>query len=129
VRRHFQVHERLYGGPYPEEIPPEVDFVIDLTEHGELEAYPCAVERRRLPIRDFSVPGEDELRRILNTIDDALEYGRTVFVHCRGGIGRTGTVLGCWLRRHGHSAEEALAKLGGRPETDEQRSMIRGWSG
>ena len=86
----FQVSERLYGGPYPEEIPPDVDFVVDLTEDGELTPYPCRCERRRLPIRDFGVPTHEELRRILNTIDDALGYGRTVFVHCRGGIGRTG---------------------------------------
>jgi protein-tyrosine phosphatase len=125
----FQISERLYGGPYPEEIPPDVDFVVDLTEDGELDAYPCQCERRRLPIRDFGVPTHDELRRILNTIDDALGYGRTVFVHCRGGIGRTGTVLGAWLRRHGHSPEEALEKLDGRPETHEQRELIREWSG
>ena len=125
----FQISDRLYGGPYPEEIPEDVDFVIDLTEDGELHPYPCDCERRRLPIRDFGVPTREELRRILNTIDDALSYGRTVFVHCRGGIGRTGTVLGAWLRRHGHSAEEAFHKLGGRPETEEQRELIRSWSG
>jgi protein-tyrosine phosphatase len=127
--RRFQVGERLYGGPYPEEIPHDVDFVIDLTEDGELDPYPCGCERRRLPIRDFSVPTKEELHRILNTIDDALGYGRTVFVHCRGGIGRTGTVLGCWLRRHGKSVEETFHALEGRPETDEQRELIRSWSG
>ena len=125
----FQIGDRLYGGPYPHEIPADVDFVIDLTEEGELEPYACACERRRLPIPDFSVPTESELRRILDAIDDALGYGRTVFVHCRGGIGRTGTVLGAWLRRHGHSAEDAFDRLGGRPETDEQRELIRSWSG
>lgn len=33
----------------------------------------------------------------------ALAAGQTVYVHCYGGIGRTGTVVGCWLVRHGLS--------------------------
>jgi hypothetical protein len=127
--RWFQAGERLYGGCYPDEIPDGVDFVVDLTEEGELPAYACSCERRRMAIRDFSVPTREELTAILDTIDGALAYGRTVFVHCRGGIGRTGTVLGCWLRRHGASADEAFAALEGRPETDEQRALIRSWSG
>ena len=125
----FQVGERLYGGCYPRRFPPGVDFVVDLTEEGELPAYARdGVAHRRMAIRDFGVPTQDEMTRILDTIDDALADGHTVFVHCRGGIGRTGTVVGCWLRRHGSSADEVLAALGGRPETEEQHAMIRGWS-
>jgi protein-tyrosine phosphatase len=124
----FQVGERLYGGRYPSEIPEGVDFVVDLTEEGELRPYARgAFKHRRMPIRDFSVPTDAEMQAILDAIDDALAKGHTVFVHCRGGIGRTGTVLGCYLRRHGASAEEALAALGGRPETEEQRALIRSW--
>jgi hypothetical protein len=125
--RRFQAAERLYGGAYPSEISADVDLVVDLTEEGELPAYACSCERRRMPIRDFSVPTREELGAVLDAIDAALAEGRTVFVHCRGGIGRTGTVIGCWLRRHGASADEAFAKLDGRPETDEQRALIRNW--
>jgi len=124
----FVVDDRLYGGCYPRELPPDVDFVIDLTEEGELPRYERGtVEHRCMPIRDFGVPTYEQMRRILDAIDAALGKGRTVFVHCRGGIGRTGTVVGCWKRRHGASAEDTFAALGGRPETDEQRAMIRGW--
>ena len=37
---------------------------------------------------------------ILDDLDDLLERGRKVYVHCWGGSGRTGTVIGCWIRRH-----------------------------
>ena len=52
------------------------------------------------PIRDLSVPTVSEMCGILDTIDQYLESGRAVYVHCWGGVGRTGTVIGCWLLRH-----------------------------
>ena len=45
---------------------------------------------------------------ILDAIDAALDGGKTVYVHCWGGVGRTGTVVGCWLVRHGKTGDEAL---------------------
>ena len=126
--RWLKVGERLFGGRYPGEIPDGADFVLDLTEEGELPPYVReGFEYRRMPIADFCVPTDAEMRAILDAIDDALSEGRTIFVHCRGGVGRTGTVLGCYLRRHGASAEEAFAALDGRPETEEQRALIRSW--
>jgi protein-tyrosine phosphatase len=128
MRDWFQVGERLYGGCYPVSLPPGVDFVIDLTEEGELLPYAHdGIEHQRMAIRDLSTPTREEMRRILDTIDEAFANGRTVFVHCRGGVGRTGTVIGCHLRRHGRSIEDTFAWLEGRPETEEQRELIRGW--
>ncbi len=78
---------------------------------------------------------------ILDTIDAALEEGRTVYVHCWGGVGRTGTVVGCWLVRHGRTGEEALAQVAEwwrgvekvwrqpeSPETPEQCEYVRNWT-
>jgi protein-tyrosine phosphatase len=76
---------------------------------------------------------------ILDTMDATLER-EVVYLHCWGGSGRTGTVIGCWLVRHGMDCDQALATIaalrretayGDRPspESDEQRDMVRAWRG
>ena len=77
----------------------------------------------------------------LDAIDEALDAGRNVYVHCWGGIGRTGTVVGCWLVRHGMTGDEALAEIAERwrgmekryrhprsPQTAQQRAYVRNWT-
>ncbi|MFT7542793.1 MAG: putative protein tyrosine phosphatase [Gammaproteobacteria bacterium] len=94
----------------------------------------------RFAIKDLSIPTVDEMEKILNVIDSHLNEERTVYVHCWGGVGRTGTVVGCWMLRHGiATAEDALGKLkslrrqdeerGYResPETGAQRDFIHAW--
>ena len=44
-------------------------------------------------------------------IDEAMSAGKAVYVHCWGGVGRTGTVVGCWLVRHGRTGEQALEQI------------------
>jgi hypothetical protein len=60
-----------------------------------------SAECQRMPIRDLDIPTPDFMTNILNRIDDAINKGLSVYVHCWGGRGRTGTVVGCWLIRHG----------------------------
>jgi protein-tyrosine phosphatase len=96
--------------------------------------------RRSIP--DMGVPTPEVMRAILNEIDAHLTAGRPTYVHCWGGIGRTGTVVGCYLVRHGLSGEDALAQVArmfatmrkavwnpdGSPQTDEQRLMVYEWA-
>src|SRR5206468_8750155 len=65
----------------------------------------------RLTIRDMGVCNKQHMSRVLDTIDGYLSAGRTVYVHCWGGVGRTGTVVGCWLVRHGKTGKEALDEV------------------
>lgn len=126
---------------------------VDLTQAGEglLPPYEptlreeaarrgLAVAYHRAPIVDFGVPTPEELRATLDHLDAALVGGARVYLHCWGGIGRTGTVVGCHLVRHGLSGAEALALIArlrrptpsaGRasPETEAQRALVLSWAG
>ncbi len=96
----------------------------------------------RFPIPDVPVPTRDGMTTILDHIDDSLSRDRPVYVHCWGGVGRTGTVVACWMLRHGLATPDnvlaILARLrqqdaerGHRtsPETDMQREFVRHWWG
>ena len=95
-----------------------------------------------LPIPDMGVPGSvEQMRAIIDTIRVSIAKRPAVYVHCWGGIGRTGTVAGCWLRECGLGPDEALLQVQKlyahhmpksrihpeSPQTEDQRNYIRNW--
>ena len=94
---------------------------IDLTEAQDgLEPYADIVEElsggeasvQRFPVPDYSVPrSQNQTLDILNHIGSIIEKNGIVYLHCWGGIGRTGTIVGCWLVRQGYSGSAALIRL------------------
>ncbi len=127
------------------------DTFIDLTKAGEREPYAptlleeaplygLAATHQRFSIGDFKTPHPEQMSAILETIQDALEAGRKVYLHCWAGVGRTGTTVGCYLVRQGMSGEGALAHLAKifktstqslyysrTPETPAQQQFILKW--
>lgn len=102
------------------------------------EARSLETSFRRFAIKDQRTPSLDLMHQVLDHLDDLLRTGHRPYVHCWGGNGRTGTVIGCWLVRHGRSADEAFAEMAagrkGRtftyaaPENESQRQFVREWS-
>jgi len=78
----------------------------------------------RHPIRDMGVPAREEMSDILNEIDLAIENNKPVYVHCLGGKGRTGTVVGCFLMRHGIATESTVLQMVQRLRRDDPESHI-----
>jgi ADP-ribosyl-[dinitrogen reductase] hydrolase len=122
-----------------------VECFIDLTEPGELKPYdpelPFSVEYLRKPIKDHGTPAQRaHMAEILDCVHDALQSGRCVYIHCRAGIGRTGTVVGCFLVERGLVGEAAVDELNrlwqqnershswpSVPETPDQTKYIVSW--
>jgi hypothetical protein len=124
---------------------------IDLTSDGDrpaylhlleqhAKAYKRQIDYRRFSFPDFGVPAPQTMVAALGAIDAALAEGRKVYLHCVGGIGRTGTTVGCWLIRHGMAPSDALLRLhelyqssaqslifSQSPESDEQVKFILNW--
>ncbi|MFC2064472.1 dual specificity protein phosphatase family protein [Chloroflexota bacterium] len=110
-----------------------------LAEEANLLQMP--VIHHRFSIVDRGLPSKMLMFELLNSIDAALDNNHKVYVHCWGGIGRTGTTVGCYLVRHGMSGEQALDKLAAMyatagqsrfhprsPETREQMDFILNWN-
>ena len=175
---YWVVPGRLAAGPYPgardrvgcekklrELLSHGVRSFVDLTEPGEvsrlglLASYDEALSQvaqdadggtayRRFAVADLSVPTPLTMLQVLDHLDAEVAAGRPVYVHCLGGKGRTGTVVGCYLLRHAarllrpgepvspRSALEHLVRLRaiqgvpdpwGSPQTICQFAFVQSW--
>jgi hypothetical protein len=168
IPQHYPIEVgKLYGGEYPGDRDPHVAMIrlrhlvtlgirtfVDLTTPAdrmtpydgllsELEGEAGASLRRiSLPIADMGIPeAGGTMQTILRHIRESISQAPAVYVHCWGGIGRTGTVVGCWLRECGHDPESALARVQHlyashmpkvrihpeSPQTPAQKDYIRNW--
>lgn len=96
-----------------------VRHYIDLTEEGELKLYahllPPDATYTRFPIRDVSAPRSvDEVKTLIGHINElSARNDGYVYIHCWGGVGRTGTIVACYLAQQMEhpTLEKALALL------------------
>jgi atypical dual specificity phosphatase len=71
-----------------------------VAEHG--------IHYLHLPVPDFHPPTLQQAEKFIAFAKAQRDEGRQITVHCRGGYGRTGTMLACYLVSIGNTAKDAI---------------------
>ena len=134
IRHVISLLEPQEYGQHNDPFAPYVDHMESIAKTMKV-----SVTFDQVSIKDFSIPTKRQMIRILNQIDLCIKYDKPVYLHCWGGKGRTGTVVGCYLVRHGFAAGNKVIEmikvlrkntcdyLDPSPETREQINMVVNW--
>ncbi len=107
-----EVNEHLYRGAQPSDqglaslAKLGVKTIVDLRGSGGRSSHEAEVVRRlgmrylNIPLNGFTAPTLDQVSRIMNIFDDPT--AGPVFVHCRRGADRTGTVIAIYRISRDH---------------------------
>ncbi|MBN2710900.1 MAG: dual specificity protein phosphatase family protein [Planctomycetes bacterium] len=68
-------------------------------------------EHLHLPVMDFTPPTQKQIDEFVEFADRVIASGKGVAVHCTAGLGRTGTMLACYLVHLGEGAREAIGSV------------------
>ncbi len=80
-----------------------------------------------LPVSDAYAPELDELDDALEWLNGHVESGKRALVHCRFGVGRSGSIIAAYLLKRGFSLEHVLETIKQTPATPtsrDQRKLI-----
>lgn len=123
----MEEHENSYGGvPFVPYLPTLEGLAADAN---------VSLTFRRFPIRDNFAPTIKTAHEIVAYIDAQIEAGIPTYLHCWGGRGRTGTIVACYLLRHGRANIQNVIRVveqlrlndptgGLAPETNAQREFL-----
>jgi Cyclin-dependent kinase inhibitor 3 (CDKN3) len=81
-----------------------------------------SAECLRFGYPDGGIPEISFMKTILDNIDASIAARDPIYVHCWGGHGRTSTVVGCYLVRHGLTPAQAIERI-----LDWRANLPRNW--
>jgi len=109
-----------------------IGAIVSLTEYFPAELVGASgFKTLHLPIEDMTPPDSRQIEQYVEFVDRMLARSRAVGTHCLAGLGRTGTMIGCYLVSRGASAEDAIIRVRearpGAIQTETQERAIVQW--
>ena len=112
-------------------LAPERKEIVELGYSGKRRRLSVKWHSSSFPIQDRNVPASaTDALEFAHSILDLLRSGKSVVIHCRGGIGRSAVIAACVLMHSGIPVDEAfemIEKARGClvPDTQEQREWVQ----
>lgn len=117
------IKDKLSGGSKPglyNDIEKDLNFlkdfgistIVTLTEDPiEYDQEVFSIKNVFFPISDMGIPTPRKAFDFCSEIADLINNGEKIFIHCKAGLGRTGTILSCCLVNMGRTPQDAIKEV------------------